>query len=429
MNYRIINGTILKSDREKLYVTQEDLYTMDGKVYECLPEGKRDEEFEVIDAADRLIMPGLINLHTHAYMTVMRNYADDVDFDEWLFRRVMPVEDRLTMEDAYWGSLLACMEMIRTGTTCFNDMHMFRGQSARAASEAGMRAFIGRGLVGEDLYTDGLSRFQDCLEEQKEWADNELLTFVLAPHAIYSCSPRLFEQVSKEAEERHMLKHTHLSESDNEIANCLKQYGKTPVELLRDVGFLDERTILAHCVKMQGDDTEIIAQAGSSVVTNPASNAKLGNGFAPLRELAACGANFCLGTDGTCSNNTLNMFREMNLVSLIHKGLAADSTALPADQVVRMVTENPAAAVGMKDRLGVIRDGADADLIFIDLTEPSMFPNNNIVSSLCYSANGSEVDSVMIGGKFVMRKREYVTIDAERVRFEIRKVAGRSLSI
>lgn len=427
MNYKIINGAILKSDPEKLYTLSEDLFVVDGKVYENLPEDVKEEELEIVDAAHHLVMPGLINLHTHAYMTVLRNYADDVDFDEWLFKRVMPVEDRLPQEGAYWSSLLACMEMVRTGTTCFNDMHMFRGQSARAAADAGVRAFIGRGLVGEDLYVDGASRFEDCLEEQKEWESSKLLKFVLAPHAIYSCSAKLYEQVAREAEERHMLKHTHLSESDVEVANCLEKYGKTPVEFLRDTGFLDEKTILAHCVKMQGEDISIIAEAGSTVVTNPASNAKLGNGFAPLHRFAESGVNLCLATDGTSSNNTLNLFREMNLVSLIHKGLAGDSTMLPADQVVRMVTENAAAAVGMKDQIGTIRDGANADLIFIDLNEPSMFPNNNIVSSLCYSANGSEVDSVMIDGRFVMRKREFVTMDGERVRFEVQRIVDKYL--
>ena len=401
MNYKIINGTILKSDPEKLYTLSEDLFVVDGKVYENLPENVKEEELEIVDAAHHLVMPGLINLHTHAYMTVLRNYADDVDFNEWLFKRVMPVEDRLPQEGAYWSSLLACMEMVRTGTTCFNDMHMFRGQSARAAADAGVRAFIGRGLVGEDLYVDGASRFEDCLTEQKEWESSKLLKFVLAPHAIYSCSAKLYEQVAREAEERHMLKHTHLSESDVEVANCLEKYGKTPVEFLRDTGFLDEKTILAHCVKMQGDDISIIAEAGSTVVTNPASNAKLGNGFAPLHKFTESGVNLCLATDGTSSNNTLNLFREMNLVSLIHKGLAGDSTMLPADQVVRMVTENAAAAVGMKDQIGTIRDGANADR--------------------------SEVDSVMIDGRFVMRKREFVTMDGERVRFEVQRIVDKYL--
>ena len=154
MNYKIINGAILKSDPEKLYTLSEDLFVVDGKVYENLPEDVKEEELEIVDAAHHLVMPGLINLHTHAYMTVLRNYADDVDFDEWLFKRVMPVEDRLPQEGAYWSSLLACMEMVRTGTTCFNDMHMFRGQSARAAADAGVRAFLSERIFTSTEHRD-----------------------------------------------------------------------------------------------------------------------------------------------------------------------------------------------------------------------------------------------------------------------------------
>ena len=418
MNYKITGGKILKSDQDRLYIKEETLYVTDGRVYEALPEEKRKESFETVDASDRLIMPGLINLHTHAYMTLMRSYADDVPFDEWLFQRIMPVEDRLPQEAGYWGSMLAAMEMIRTGTTTFMDMHMFRGQSARAAEETGLRAYIGRGLVGEDLYGDGLSRFEDVLKEQEAY-ESDRVRFVLAPHAIYSASPRLYAQAAEEAEKRGMLKTTHLSESDNEVMNCLKQYGKTPVEVICETGFLDEKTSLAHCVKMRGMDLAILAGAGSSIVTNPASNAKLGNGLAPLKRFTESGVNVCLGTDGTASNNTLNLFREMGLMGLLHKAAEEDPSLAPAEDVVRMVTTGPARALGLENELGVIRDGAMADLVFIDLTEPSLFPGNNIISSLCYCANGSEVCSVMADGKFLYRDHVYTTIDTERVRHEV----------
>ena len=315
MNYKISNGKILLTGPDRLETAERDLYILDGRI-SFGPAGLPEESFEVIDAARHLVMPGLINMHTHAYMTLMRNYADDVGFDEWLFKRVMPVEDTLPLEGAYWGSLLACMEMIRTGTTTFMDMHMFRGQSCRAALETGMRAWIGRGLVGEDLYGDGLSRFRQGLEEQEEYECGRI-RFTLAPHAIYSCGPKLLEQVAQEAADRGMRKQIHLSESDNEVNDALRKYGKTPVALLRDTGFLDEKTILAHCVKMRGDDISIIKEAGATVVTNPASNAKLGNGFAPLQDFLDAGIQVCLGTDGTCSNNTLNLSREMNMSILL----------------------------------------------------------------------------------------------------------------
>ncbi len=427
MNYKITNGQLLIYTVDGFKTERKDLYIEGDKIVgigACDPA--KEDAYETIDASDKLVTPGLINMHTHAYMTTMRNYADDVDFDEWLFKRVMPVEDRLPKEAAYWSSLLGCMEMIRTGTTSFVDMHMYCGQSPKAARQAGMRAFIGRGLVGEDLYEDGYSRFKEALEE-KEAYESDLIKFVLSPHAIYSCSEKLYVQVAEEADKRGLLKQTHLSESAAEVDNAVSKYGKTPVKLLADLGFLDQHTILAHCVQMRGDDMEILQRSGAHAVTNPASNAKLGNGFAPVVEMDQKGINICIGTDGTASNNTLNMFREMGLLSLIHKGIHKDSTSVPAQFVLKAATVNAAKALGMEHQTGVIETGAYADLNFVNLKAVSLFPNNNIVSSLCYSANGSEVDSVMIGGKFVMKNKEMLTIDTEQVYYEMNKIVKENL--
>ena len=427
MNYKIINGALLTQTEKGFKIERKDLYVAEGKIAdpaEC--GGWKEGGYETVDARDRLVMPGLINMHTHAYMTMMRNYADDVDFDEWLFRRVMPVEDKLPQEAAYWTSLLGCMEMIQTGTTSFVDMHMFCGQSPRAAREAGMRAFIGRGLVGDDLYGDGAGRFKEALEEKAAY-ESERIRFLLSPHAIYSCSTKLLKQVAEEARKLNMLKQVHVSESVAEVENAISKYGKTPVKLLKDLGFLDDKTIFAHCVQMREDDMDILAENQVHVVTNPASNAKLGNGFAPIVEMREKGVNVCLGTDGTASNNTLNMFREMGLLSLIHKGIHRDSTAAPAQFVIGAATAHGAKALGMEGKLGVIAEGAYADLVFLDLNAPSLYPNNNILSSLCYSANGSEVESVMIHGEFVMKDRELLTIDKERVYSEVNKIVDKYL--
>ena len=419
MNYNITDGHLLLHSKQGLSAVRSDLYIRNN-IISFIPFEKH-EIYETVNADGCLVMPGLINMHTHAYMTLMRNYADDVDFDEWLFKRVMPVEDRLPKEAAYWTSLLAYMEMIKTGTTSFVDMHMYRGQSALAAKEAGMRGFIGRGLVGDDLYGDGYSRFEDTLEEKKEF-ESETIKFLLSPHAVYSCSPKLLEQVAEESKKLSMLKQIHASESINEVQNCINAHGKTPIRLLADTGFLDSETILAHCVHLQDDDFEIIKKSGATIVTNPASNAKLGNGFAPIADIQSCGINLCIGTDGTASNNTLNMFREMGLLSLIHKGIAGDSTTLSSEYIIECATTHAAKALGQENELGVIKEGAKADLIFVNLNAVSLFPNNNIVSSLCYSANGSEVLSVMIDGKFVMKDGELLTIDIERVYYEVKKV-------
>ena len=424
MNYKITNGRLLVRREDAYEVIREDLFIRDN-IISFIPFGA-GESFETVDAEDHLVMPGLINMHTHAYMTLMRNYADDVPFHRWLFDGVMPVEDSLDPEAAYWTSLLAFTEMIRTGTTCFVDMHMYCRQSPKAAKEAGMRAFIGRGLVGEDLYKDGAKRFQEALDEKEEY-ESDLIRFVLSPHAIYSCSDLLLSQVEQESKKRGMLKQIHLSESVKEVEDCLAAKGKTPVALLDDLGFLDENTILAHCVQMRGDDLERIKKSGASIVTNPASNAKLGNGFAPAVKMMDVGINLCIGTDGAASNNTLNMFREMSLLSLLQKGLHSDPTAMSADKVIKAATENAAAALGMSGKLGVIREGALADLIFIDLNEPSLFPDNNIPTSLCYSANGTEVSSVMINGRFVMRDRQMLTIDVKNVYEHVRRAAQNHL--
>ncbi len=424
MNYKITGAKLLVEENGALNVKNEDLYIKDGEILSV--GGTPDGDFEEIKAKGRLVMPGLINMHTHAYMALFRNYADDVNFDEWLFRRIMPVEETLSDEAAYWSALFNLIEMVKTGTTCFMDMHMFEGASAKAASDMGMRAYIGRAVVGEDLYTDGKGRFDQALREKEKY-ESDLIKFVLSPHAIYSASPKMFTQVVEECTKRGMLRMTHLSESDNEIKNCYEKYNKSPVELLEELGFLGSEATLAHCVKLSDRDIEILSRTGSNVATNPASNCKLGNGFARINDLRGAGVNVCLGTDSNASNNTQNMFREMGILTLIHKGLACDSVAAPAQFVIDTATRNGAAALGMKDKLGVIKAGARADLIFIDLQSPSMFPNNNIISSLCYSADGSEVDSVMIDGKFVMKNREILNIDTQRVYFEVQKAVDKYL--
>lgn len=421
MNYLIKNGKLLITTPEQTFdVVEADIYIQNG-VIQKIGTHLSDDQAEIVDAKNQLIMPGLVNMHTHAYMSCLKNYADDVPFQQWLFERIMPVEDSLSPEDAYWSSMLACIEMIKTGTTCFMDMHMFRSQSCKAAAQTGMRAFIGRGLVGEDLYGDGNSRFVEAMAEKDEY-ESDRIQFVLSPHAIYSCSEKLLRQVQQKAQELGLRKQIHLSESTFEVETSLQKYGKTPVEFLSDIGFLDSNTILAHCVKLSESDIALLRGHRANVVTNPASNAKLGNGIAPVADMVRSGINVCLGTDSVASNNTLNMFREMGLLSLLHKAAQCDPLALDAHTVLRTATVNPAKALGYAHKLGSVEEGAYADLIFVDLTSPSLFPHNHIVSSLCYCANGGEVTSVMIDGKFVMRDRAFTTVDVDRVYYEVEQI-------
>ena len=422
MNLHIKNATLLLYENGIFRTEHADLYVKDNLIESVGAAPADAASHEAIDMTDRLVMPGLINMHTHIHMTAMRNIADDVDFTEWLFEKVMPIEDNMPPEDAYWTSLLGSMEMFATGTTTYLDMHMFPRQTCKAANSSGIRAFIGRGLVGDDLYADDNPRFRDAMAEMEEFK-NGRLSFLLSPHAPYTCSVKLLTQVAEEAKKRGLFKQIHLSESEKEVTDALKEHRKTPVQLLRDIGFLDEHTSLAHCVQMRDDDIAIIKESGATVVTNPASNMKLGNGFAPVEAMRTQGVNVALGTDGAASNNTLNLFREMTLLSLTQKGVQRSSVAAPAQFALQAATVNGAKALGMEGKLGVIAPGAYADLAFLDLNAPSLFPHNDIVSSLVYSANGSEVTDVMVDGEFVYRNRSYTKFDAERVLHEVGRIA------
>ncbi|MBQ1840598.1 MAG: amidohydrolase, partial [Atopobiaceae bacterium] len=319
-------------------------------------------------------------------------------------------------------SLLSQMEMIRSGTTCFNDQQMHIHQTTRAVRESGMRAVICRGLVGSE-YDLTERRILEALEERDAFADCDRLTFRLGPHAPYSCGPDYLRGVAEVAKREGMGIHIHIAESQNESDNMWEQHHCTPVEYVRDAGIFEMPTIAAHCIRVSESDRAILAENGVSVVTNPASNMKLGNGFAPVPELVAAGVNMCLGTDGAASNNAQNMFREMSLLALIHKGTHDTPQCISADEVLDMATRNGAVALGLPT--GSIEVGKKADLVLLDLDTPSLTPLNNAVAALSYSANGSEVDTVIIDGRVVLRNRELLTIDEERVRHEIARICQR----
>lgn len=423
MNIQIQNADVLLFDRgEKPFLRRCDLFVGEGRIAGI---GEAPADFQadrVLDGTHRLAMPGLINCHTHAYMTLMRNVADDLLFDEWLFGNISPIEDKLISEDGYWGSLLGCMEMLRSGTTCFLDMHMFPGQSVRAARESGMRAAISRGLVGSGDDEGGSRRLREALGEMEEARGDSRFTFLLAPHAIYTCDEAYLRRVTDAAKEHGLRLHIHVSESRNEIENAKKQYGASPVEYLARIGLFDVPTVAAHCVHLSERDMDILAEKNVNVVTNPVSNCKLANGFAPIPALLARGVNVCIGTDGAASNNTLNLFREMGFVSLVHKGVTGDPLAVGAADTLRMATLAGARALGLEERIGSIEVGKRADIVLLDTDCPQFSPRNNLISALAYSVNGSEVDTVLVDGEIVLEHRAFPGIDEERVRYEVNRI-------
>lgn len=418
MRIQIRSPKLLLPEGDGFAVREADLW-IEGEIIAAI--GEAPENFvpdRVLEGKDHLVIPGLVNTHTHNYMTLFRNLADDVPFEEWLFRRVMPREDEMTPEDAYWGATLGIMEMLRTGTTCFNDMQMHIHQTCRAAVDAGIRASIGRGLSGDAGEEGGIRRLREAEEEMDRWKDEPLLTFTVAPHAPYSCTGDYLKEALALAKRRGLPLHIHLSESTSEVENLRREQGMSPIAWAESLGLFTVPIIAAHCVKVDDEDIRLLANPNVSVATNPASNMKLGNGFAPIPQMLAAGVNVCLGTDGAASNNSLNLFREMALFTLIHKGVTEDAEAVSAVQTLKCATENGARALGLGDQIGQIRVGYQADLAILDLNCPQLMPENNIISSLTYSANGSEVETVIVRGEIVMEKREFTRIDEERVYYE-----------
>ena len=382
-------------------------------------------EEKVIDGKDKLVIPGLINCHTHSYMSFMRNVADDLSFMDWLFGTIDPIEQQMTDEDTYWGAMLAIIEMMRSGTTCFNDMQMNIHQTTRAVKESGMRAMICRGLVGSGNDEAGQMRLAQAYEERDAAKDCDRLTFMLGPHAPYTCDDGFMRVVSEEAKREHMGIHVHLSESVSEIQQIQEKYGISPIEMAEKNGLFDVPAIAAHCVQIDEKDMDILKNKNVSVVTNPASNMKLGNGFAPVAKMLEKGINVCLGTDGAASNNCLNMFHELSLLTLIHKGVNKTPQCISAAEGFRIATINGAKALGLEKEIGSIEVGKKADLAILDLNTPSLTPRNNLLAALSYSANGSEVDTVIIDGKITMENKKLLTIDESLVYEKINEIIVR----
>ncbi len=402
-----------------------------GSLSEASPE---DSELKILDASGKLVMPGLINAHTHAYMSLFRNYADDRDFWDWL-SAVQKVEEDMTEEDCYWGTLLNAIEMIKTGTTCFVDMNIKTAKKGHttgplsscsgAANDAGMRAVITRGLSGNADDEDSLVKFGRVIDEIETFKGNDRIRFWFGPHAPYSCMADYLQKLTNAAKEYGCGITIHLSESVGEVENMLKENGVTPIKYVADLGLFDVPTIAAHCVQANMDDIRIMKEHGVSVAMNPKSNMKLGNGFMPAEEFLNGGVNLCLGTDGSGSNNTQNLFAEMNAAALIYKGDKQKAECISAEDVLKFATVNGAKAIGMEGKLGIIKEGALADIILLNLDEPEFYPMNNIVSALAYSATGREVETVIIDGNVVMENNKILTMDPKEVYAECEKISER----
>lgn len=401
-------------------VIEDDKFIFVGEEKELPSEWKYDRE---IIAEGKVIMPGMINTHTHGAMTLLRSYADDLPLMEWLEEKIWPVEANLIADDVYWGTMVAILEMIKSGTTCFADMYFHMDEVARAVEESGIRGALAHGMIGVGPNGD-----QDLDEGRRfaaKWnnkADGRIKT-MLAPHAPFTCPPPYMEKVLKIADELEVPIHIHLAETLDEINNIKEEYGKTPIELVNDLGLFEHQVLAAHCVHLSDGDFKILKDAKAlGIAHNPQSNMKLASGIAPVQRMLNQGLVVGIGTDGASSNNNLDMLEEMSTAALLAKVGTMDSTALPAEEALKMATTYGAKAIGQGDKFGTIEEGKQADMIIIDFNKPHLKPLHNVLAHTVYAAQSSDIETVIINGQIVMENNQVKTIDEERVLYEVERV-------
>lgn len=425
MNILIKNAYIITMNQKGEVLEKADLAIENDRIKYI---GKDIDNFKadkIIDGTKKVVMPGLINCHTHMAMSLFRNYADDLPLYEWLTQKIWPIEDKLTGEDVYYGTMLSIIESIKSGVTCFSDMYFFMDDTAKAALESGIRARLAWGMIG-DRANDN-TRFDITRRFYNDWQGkgDGRITIMAGPHAPYTCSPEYLKRVAEFAKEMNLGIHIHLSESKREVEENYEKFGKSPIKHVYDLGILDVPVTAAHCVHLSDEDIDILKEKNVSVVYNPGSNLKLGNGFAPVVKLIEKGVNVALGTDGSSSNNNVNMFEEINLSAIVNKGVSGDPTVVSAIEALKMATINGAKALCMDSEVGSIEENKKADIIIVDINKPHFYPIHDIVSSMVYTAQASDVETVIINGNIVMENYEIKTIDVEKIYYNVEKCINR----
>ena len=379
----------------------------------------------VIDGRDKAAIPGLFNGHTHAAMTLLRGYADDMPLHAWLTTKIWPLEARMTEEDVYWGTKLACLEMIKSGTTFFNDMYWYWTGSARAVAESGLRGMLSAVFI--DGFDEAKAREQIERNEAlyRDWTRrSDRVLFALGPHALYTVSEESLCWARDFSEQHDVLVHLHLSETEAEVAQCQERYGMRPVEFLDSIGFLSPRTIACHAVHLSPKEMALMKQHDVKLVHNPVSNMKLASGTLRFAALKAAGlyGNIALGTDGCASNNNLDLFEEMKVASLVHKAFSGDPTLLSAEEAFGLATRN--AANVFRVNAGAIAVGKLADIALLDLRKVALVPNHHLISNIVYAAHGCCVDTVICDGQILMEGR---TVEGEAEIVERAQAVARDL--
>ncbi|TQR46838.1 amidohydrolase [Paenibacillus popilliae] len=381
-----------------------------------LPEQYAAADAEIIDGKGLFFIPGLVNTHGHAAMSLLRGYGDDLALQTWLQEKMWPMEGKFTANDVYWGTALSVIEMLKGGTTTFVDMYDYMDEVAKVCEQSGIRASLMRGAIGlcpEDVQREKLN---EAIQFAKDWngkADGRIRT-IMAPHAPYTCPPAFIESFVQAAHDLDLPLHTHMSETKAEVEQNVKDYGLRPVAHLEKLGFFSRPSFVAHAVHLTDEEIETLAKYQVAVSHNPGSNLKLASGVARVPEMLRAGVVVSLGTDGAASNNNLDMFEEIRLTALIHKGVSGDPTAVPAAEALRMGTIYGAQTIRLDD-IGALEVGMKADFVAVDIDQPHFLPHTDLVSHMVYSASAKDVKHVWVDGKQVVKNGECLTMDEERI--------------
>lgn len=424
MRTQVINAQIITLNPEKQILEAGSLVFEDGIIIEVNSDNVSQTNCDrTIDAQNKLLMPGLINTHTHSPMTLLRAYAEDLGLEDWL-NKVLPIETGFSQADIALGSELAIIEMLKNGITTFSDLYIQIETIAKQVEKSGIRAVLARSII-EDQTSPACSR-QKLIESTDNVRNlhgtiNGRITTTMAPHSIYTCSREFLLQILMEAKQLAVPLQIHLAESSAEYAYSIENFGLSPVQYLNEIGYFDHDILIAHAVYVDEEDINILAEKGVKISHNPTSNLKLGNGIAPVFSYLDKGIVVGLGTDGAASNNSLNILAEIKLAALLQKGLNQNPTLVSALDALRMGTISGAQALFLDEEIGSIEVGKKADFILLDLAAPQTKPDFNLYASIVYSASNSQVTDVFIDGREIVKNREIMTIDVERTLNEVTK--------
>ena len=422
----IKNGMVLLFKDNDVVIEKTDVKIKDGKIVKIGNNLEVEEEEKVIDAKDKVVMPGLINTHTHIAMSIFRGTFEGCNLYTWLNEKIWPIEAKLTNEDVYNASMLSIAEMISTGTTCFNDHYFFSEEIRKAVEETGMRAVLTRVLMDSDGEKAGetrLNEFEQFYQTRDE--SNDLITYTVSPHGLYTCSSEYLQKASEFARKYNLPVHVHFLESIDEIEDIKKIHGTTGVDVLKKY-FNGIHTILAHGVKLNDEDVEELKHMDIGIAHNPISNLRLGCKIADTTKYTRNNINVALGTDGQGSGNNMDMFEALRTACLIQGGIHENEDRLTSNDAIKMATINGAKLLKIDDKVGSIEEGKDADIILVNMAKSlnniTKIPNNNVISNLVYNTSGRDVDTTIVKGKVLMENRVLKNVQIDEIIEKIYKI-------